>query len=154
MKILAGEPRLHGFAGKLGGNRFEDAEHAGDRHQLGVKLLAEYPRGQLAARPGQRASAERAIDMEAAVRHDLRPGTDPGGDDEIAISRVDTLPGTHGLMLNQGGEARIRQLRRRGRCCWWCSWCCWWCSWCCCWRSRGGLSDRYRGARCPEARKN
>ena len=44
MQILAGQPGLHGFAGKLGGNRFEDAEYAGDRHQLGVKFLAEVRR--------------------------------------------------------------------------------------------------------------
>src|SRR5580698_11270032 len=127
MQILAGQPGLHGFAGKFGRNRLEDAKHARDRYQLSIKLLAEHPRGQVPARPGHRASAERAVNMEAAVRHDLRPGTDPGRDDEIAIARVNTLPGTHRLMLNQGGEARMRMLRRCDRCCWgwrrrWC-WC-------------------------------
>ena len=48
MQILAGQPGLHGFAGKFGRNRLEDAKHARDRYQLSIKFLAEHPRGQVA----------------------------------------------------------------------------------------------------------
>src|SRR5258706_8278425 len=111
-QFLARQPGLHGVAGQLGRNRLENAKHAGDRDEFGMKFLAEHPRGELTARAGHRASAQRTVNMEAAVRHDFRAGTDSGRDDEIAIARIDTLPGAHGLMLNQRGESRIRGLCR------------------------------------------
>ena len=51
-QILAFQPGLHGVAGELGRNRLEDAKHAGDGHELGMKFLAEHPRAELTARPG------------------------------------------------------------------------------------------------------
>src|ERR1700733_9390954 len=89
MQILACEPRLHGHAGKLGGNRFKDTEHARDRHELCVKFLEEHPGRRLAARAGPCAAAQGSINMETAVRHDLRPGADAGIDDEVTVARID-----------------------------------------------------------------
>src|SRR5271170_6999358 len=68
MQILACQPRLHGQAGKLGGNRFKDTEHARDRHELRVKFLAEHPRRGLTVRAGHCAAAQRPVHMETAVR--------------------------------------------------------------------------------------
>src|SRR6185369_4313507 len=42
LQVIAGQPRLDRHPGELRWNRFEHAEHAGDRHQLRVKLLAEH----------------------------------------------------------------------------------------------------------------
>src|SRR6267378_7614845 len=142
MQLLACEPCLYGLARKLGGNRLENAKYARDRDELGMKFLAEHARGELTACPRHCAPTKRAVDMEAAVRHDLRAGTDSGRDDEIAVARINTLPGTHGLILNQSGEARSRRFRRRchrlrGRC------------------SRlGGRNVRNRLARRPKTRQH
>src|ERR1700736_809645 len=61
MQILAFQPGLHGAAGKLGGNRLEDAKHAGDRHEFGIKFLAENPAGKAppAPRPPRPRAASR-----------------------------------------------------------------------------------------------
>src|SRR5690606_34080844 len=57
-QVLAIEPALHGFADQLGRYGFEDAEHAGDGHQLRVEFLAEHSRRRFAARAGERPAAQ------------------------------------------------------------------------------------------------
>src|SRR5881394_2231039 len=111
VKILAFESRLHRLACELGGNRLEHTEHARDGHELGIELLAKNARRLLAARAGKGATAQCAVDVDAAVGHDFRAGADDVQDDEIAIARIDTLPGTHRLVMNQ----RDHRLRRLGR---------------------------------------
>src|SRR5258708_23789561 len=43
-QFLARQPGLHGVAGQLGGNRLENAKHAGDPDEVGMKFLAKHPR--------------------------------------------------------------------------------------------------------------
>src|ERR1700719_2658078 len=64
MQLLARQPGLHGVAGELRGNRLENAKNSGDRNECGMKFLADHPRGELTARAGHRASAQRTVNME------------------------------------------------------------------------------------------
>src|ERR1700675_4458630 len=107
MQVLAVEPRLNGFAGQGGRDRFENPKYTGNRNQFRVKFLTEHPRAELTTRAGHCASAQRAVDVDAAVRDDLGTGTDSGGDDEITIARVDSLAGPHGLLLNHRRNAHL-----------------------------------------------
>src|SRR5689334_20592485 len=66
-QVVAGEPRLHGFAGELRRNGFEHTEHAGDGHELGVKLLTKHTRADVAAAARDRTPAQRAVHMHAPV---------------------------------------------------------------------------------------
>src|SRR6202035_4185143 len=100
MQNLTIEPRLNGLAGQRSGDRFEDSKNTGNRNQFRVKILTEHSRVELTMRAGHRATAQRAVDVNAAVRDDLGTGTDSGGYDKITMARVDSLAGTHGLLLN------------------------------------------------------
>src|SRR3569833_2006691 len=91
LQIVALEPRLHRHAGELRWNRFEHTEDAGNRHQLGMKLLAEDPRIRVAMRARHHATAQRPIDVYATIRHHLRPGSHHSRDDQVPIARIHAL---------------------------------------------------------------
>ena len=57
MQVLAVEPRLNGFAGQRGGDRFENPKYTGNRNQFRVKFLTEHSRIELTMRPSHRTSA-------------------------------------------------------------------------------------------------
>src|ERR1700728_1223342 len=100
MQVLTIEPRLNGLAGQRGGDGFENSKHTGNGNQCRVKFLTEPPRVELTPRAGHCASAQRAVNVDTAVRDDLGTGTDSGGYHEITIARIDSLAGPHGLLLN------------------------------------------------------
>src|SRR6202030_1270617 len=100
MQDLTIEPSLNGLAGQRGGDRFEDPKNTGNRNQFRVKFLTEHSRVELTMRAGHRASAQRTVNVNAAVRDNLGTGTDSGRYDEITIARIDSLAGAHGLLLN------------------------------------------------------
>src|SRR5262245_52086054 len=100
VKIVAFEACLHRRSCELGGNCFEHPEHAGYRDELGVELLAKDACRLLAARAGQRATAQRAVDVNTTVGHDFGARADDVRDNEIAIAGIDTLPRAHRLVLN------------------------------------------------------
>src|SRR6185503_12157332 len=59
VQVIAREPCLHGLTLELRWNRLEHPEHAGDRHQLRMKRVAEHACAHFAARPGNGAPAQR-----------------------------------------------------------------------------------------------
>ena len=102
-QIIALEPRLHWFADELIGDRFEDAEHAGDRHQLRVKLVAKDARAGVASCTCERPTSQCRIDMYTTVGHDLGTCTDDSSDDQIALTRIYALTGAHRLQMQLRG---------------------------------------------------
>ncbi len=58
LKLVAGEPGLHGVAFQLLRYGFKHAEHAGHGDELGIELVAEHARGRFA--PARRPSPARA----------------------------------------------------------------------------------------------
>ena len=70
---------------------------AGDRHQLGLQLLAEDARARQPRRAGHRAAAQRRVDVEVAVGDHLRARVHRRQDDEIVVARVDDLAAAHRL---------------------------------------------------------
>ena len=107
MQVLAVEPRLNGFAGQGGGNRFENPKYTGNRNQFRLKFLTEHSRVELTTRASHCASAQQAVNVDAAVRNNLGTGTDSGGYDEITIARIDSLARPHGLLLNHRRNAHF-----------------------------------------------
>src|SRR5688572_5065109 len=99
LQSITVEPALHGLAGKLRGNRLEDAEHTRDRDQLSTELLAEDTCAQVAARASQGAASQRAVDVNAAIGHHFGAGSYGSGHDEIALPCVDALTRAHELMV-------------------------------------------------------
>ncbi len=55
---------------------------------------------------GERPAAQRAIDMDVAVGHDLGAGADRGGDDEIGAARIDLGARAHRLGDEAGAGLR------------------------------------------------
>ena len=74
MQIVAIQPRLDGFAGKLRRKGLEDPENARDGYQLGMKFLTEDARAYVLTRAGHSTPAQRAVDMHTPVRDHLGPG--------------------------------------------------------------------------------
>src|SRR6185436_4867651 len=99
-QVVAVEPRLHGFARQVRRDGLENSEHAGDGHQLGMKLVAEHARTHFAAHAGHRPPAQRAVDVHAAVRHHLGAGADGARDYQIAMTRVDLLTRAHRTVMH------------------------------------------------------
>src|ERR1700722_18168679 len=91
VQLVAIQPRLDRLAGEIGRNSLENTEHARDRHELGVELLAENPCADVIARSSHRAPSKCAIDVHAAIGHHLRTGTHHRCDDEVSIARVNAL---------------------------------------------------------------
>src|ERR1700722_13277767 len=98
MQELTIEPRLDGLTGQRRGDRFENPKNTGNRNQFRVKFLTEHSRAELTMRAGHRASAQRTVNVNAAVRDDLGAGADSGGYDKITTARIDLLAGAHGLL--------------------------------------------------------
>lgn len=103
LKIVAFEPCLHRLAGEIGGDRFEDAEHARYRYELRIELLAEDARAGVTACARERPAAQRSIYMYAPVSHHLGSGAHLSGNDEIAVAGVDALTRANGLVMDQCG---------------------------------------------------
>src|SRR5690625_1722203 len=107
------EPTLHGLAGKLARNFFEYAVVAGDGNQFGPEIGAVDARVGVALGANQRAAAQGAVDVDGAVGDHFRAVGDRGGDDQVAVARVDLLSGAHGLGVAQC-DARLRRVFRGG----------------------------------------
>src|SRR3546814_4659578 len=84
-QLPAIQPDLHGLAAQLAGNLVEHLVVAGDRDQFGMEFAAEDACLFVALRAGQRAPAQRAVDVDGAVGDDLRAcahGGDHGRSEE------------------------------------------------------------------------
>ena len=80
---------------------------AGDRDELRLEALAEDARRPVAVDPGERAAAQRAVDMDVAVRDQLGARADRGDDDEVAAIGEDALARAHRLGdISVGAPAR------------------------------------------------
>src|SRR5579884_3717187 len=111
VELVAIQPRLNGLAGEFGREGLENAEYTSDGDELRVKLLTKHARRNVV--PGSRhgTPAKWAVDVHTTVRHNLRARTHGGRHNEIAITRVDPLTRTNGLVMHEGGHPR----RFRGR---------------------------------------
>src|SRR3954466_12924697 len=70
-EFVAVEPGLDALSAKADGHVFENRVLAGDRYQLRVEFLAIDARRRVALRAGERASAQRAINVDRTVGDDL-----------------------------------------------------------------------------------
>ena len=75
---------------------------AGDRDQLGLQLLAEDARARQPLRAGDRAPAQRRVDVDVPVGDHLRARVDRRQHDEVVVLRVDDLAAAHRLRHDHG----------------------------------------------------
>src|SRR5580693_9362774 len=73
-----------------------------DGQQFGFDLLAENPRGGVAAEARHRAAAKRAVDMDGPAGDNLRAGADRTQHGHIAVA-IDRLTGAHRAVQHQRG---------------------------------------------------
>src|SRR6267154_549577 len=83
----------------------------GNADQLGFEAGAKDSRLDVATGAGQRAAAQRAIDMNVAVGDQLGARADCCGDDEVGAAGIDLCPRPHRL----GNQTRRRSGRLSGR---------------------------------------
>ena len=103
-------PAPAGWSRKHGTRRRSDTSSA-------LNSLAEHARADFAAHAGHRPAAQRAVNVHAAVGHDLGARADCARDDQIAMTRVNPLAGAHRTVMHERRNGdEIFDRRGRGGC--------------------------------------
>ena len=104
-KPLALEPHADAPAEELRVDLLAHEVDPRDREQLGVELVAEDHGALVALDAGERAAAQRPVDVDVAAGRDLGPVADRGGDHEVAVRHDDLLAAAHRLGHDRGRAA-------------------------------------------------
>src|SRR5690606_39835390 len=81
------------MAGEIRRQLFEYLEYASHRDQFGAELAHEHARARVAAHARHGATTQRPVDVHTAIGHHLGTGADGGGDDQVAVARVQPQTG-------------------------------------------------------------